>query len=306
MKNRAKKKTVLITGGSGLLGMGLLKMAPGEYNIIPTYNSDFALNYHDFKLYKFNITKKNEVTEVFNHFKPNYVIHAASIGNVDYCERNKDEAYLVNVEGTKNILNLCKNYGAKLLFTSSNAVFDGEHSPYLEESETNPVNYYGKTKLIIEELIKNSNLDYVIARLMLMYGWNHPNERRNPVTWLIEKLQIGEGVKMVNDTYTNPLFNIQAAKAIWQMIERDSYGLYNIAGKDRVNRYEFAVKTAEVFGLDTNLIEPVSSDYFPGIAKRMPDTTYDVTKMERDIDITPMSLDEGLSFMKKNIEKFTV
>ena len=306
MKKRTEKKTVLITGGSGLLGVGLLKTAPQKYEIIPVCNSNLVLNYLNFKWHKFNVTKHNEVLEAFDYFKPNYVIHTASIGNVDYCERNKDEAYLVNVEGTKNILNSCKEHGAKIIFTSSNAVFSGEHGPYSEGSETNPVNYYGKTKLIAEELVKNAGLDYVIARLILMYGWNYQNERKNSVTWLIEKLQLGENVKMVNDTYTNPLFNIQAARALWQMIDRDNFGVYHIAGKDRINRYEFALKTAEVFGLDKKLIESVPSDYFLGIAKRMPDTTYITTKMENDLGIPPMSLDEGLFLMKKNTDKFTV
>jgi len=301
MKERAHDKTVLITGGTGLLGMGLLETIPEGYKVIPSYKSDFILGVYDgFNFHKFDITKKNEVSNAFDKIKPSCVIHAASIANVDYCERNKNETYLVNVEGTKNILSLCKEYETKLIFTSSNAVFDGGSSPYLEESETSPVNYYGETKSIAEKLVKDADSDYVVARLILMYGWNHPNERKNPVTWLLEKLQAHENLKMVNDTYTNPLFNIQAAKAIWQIIKRDKSGIYNIAGKDRVNRYEFAVRTAEVFGLDAKLIEPVTSDYFSGIAKRMPDTTYNTKKMECDLGILPMSLDEGLSFMKEH------
>ena len=305
MKERAHDKTVLITGGTGLLGMGLLETIPEGYKVIPSYKSDFILGVYDgFNFHKFDITKKNEVSNAFDKIKPSCVIHAASIANVDYCERNKNETYLVNVEGTKNILSLCKEYETKLIFTSSNAVFDGGSSPYLEESETSPVNYYGETKSIAEKLVKDADSDYVVARLILMYGWNHPNERKNPVTWLIEKLQIDESVKLVSDTYTNPLFNIQAARAIWRIIERDYSGIYHIAGKDIVNRYEFAIKTAEVFGFNTNLIESVPSDYFSGIAKRMPNTTYITTKMERELGVAPMSLDEGLSLMNENPEKF--
>ena len=112
-----------------------------------------------------------------------------------FCEKNKKVAYKINVKGTENMIKVCYKNKAKLIFISSNAVFDGSNPPYSEKSKVHPVNYYGKTKVISEKMIMKSNVDYAIVRLILMYGWNHPKERENPVTWLINKLKNGRKIK---------------------------------------------------------------------------------------------------------------
>lgn len=293
------KSRVAITGATGLLGMGLLKTAPKVYALYPTYFKNDALQeLYGHKLMRLDITNALDVAIFFEHVKPNVIIHAASIGNVDYCEQHPDEADLVNVIGTKNIIDACKKYDTKLIFTSTNAIYDGKQAPYNEEAKPNPVNYYGKTKVRSEQDIVDSGLDYIITRLILMYGWNHPAERANPVTWLLDKLAKGEQVKLVNDTYTNPLYNIQAAEVLWQLIEKNKTGFYQIAGGQRINRYDFGLKTAEVFGYDKKLISPVSSDYFKGIAKRMPDTTFDTTKIKQELGIKPVTISDGLLVMR--------
>jgi dTDP-4-dehydrorhamnose reductase len=301
------EKTVLITGATGLLGTALLKSAPKKYRIIPTFLTNSRMeNYLGYKFYSLDITSVREIHKIFKTFNPKIVIHCAGIGSVDLCEKNKRSAYKVNVMGTKNIINACSKYNSKLIFISSNAVFNGNNPPYTEDSKVSPVNYYGKTKVLSEKLIKKAKIDYVIVRLILMYGWNHLSERDNPVTWLIKKLKVEERVKLVNDTYTNPVLNIQAAKAIWSIVKFNKRGTFHVAGKECVNRFEFANLVADVFNLNKKLVEAVDSSYFKGIAMRMPNTTYDTSKMERELLIKPLSIKAGLKWMKKNPEKFYV
>lgn len=295
-----KTNVVLLTGGAGLLGVALLADPPSNFSIVPTYFNNPIKQLGQYTFIKLNIVNPAAVTKVFLSVKPTVIIHAASIGNVDYCEKNPDEAYQINVVGTKNIVRACEEHGVKLIFLSSNAVFDGLSAPYNETSKVNPVNYYGKTKVLAEELILKRQLEHAIVRLILMYGWNHPTQRQNPVTWLLDKLMASEPIKMVNDTYTNPVFNNQAAQTIWRLIKQDKSGLYHVAGKRRVNRYDFAVQTAKTFGYDPGLIEPVGSDYFAGIATRMPDTTYDTAKMEKELGVSPLDIADGLVAMKSN------
>lgn len=292
------KKKVLITGSRGLLGLALLQTLKDDYHIVPTVHTTKKDDSDKTLLRPMDICNGDEVHAVFNHHAPDVVVHAASIGNVDYCERNKEEAYRANVEGTDNIIHACKEHGSMLIFISSNAVFDGSAAPYTEESTPNPINYYGQTKAIAEEHVQSSGLKYAIARLILMYGWNHPSERHNPVTWLLNALHKKERVKLVNDTYTNPIYNIQAGEAIKNMIRQRSQGIFHLAGGERMNRYDFGRKTAEVFGYDHTLIEPVDSDYFAGIAPRMPDTTYATKRMQDELHVTPMTIAEGLEHMK--------
>lgn len=283
-------KTILITGSTGLFGRAFLQLADKSYTIYPNPEDTERLD----------ITKKRDVMNFFKAHQPTIVVHAASIGSVDYCEQHKKEAYEVNVKGTRNIIAACKRYQAKLIFLSSNAIFDGTEAPYSEKSKPSPINYYGKTKLMGEMSIEKSGIPYAIVRLLLMYGWNNPMQRDNPVTWLLKKLESKQEVKLVNDTYTNPVYNEQAAEAVWQIIKKNKEGIFHIAGKDRVNRYEFGVMVAKIFGYDTKMILPVSSDYFSGIAPRMPDTTYDTKKMEKELQIKPFSLVVGLRKMKED------
>lgn len=298
------KEIVVITGGTGLLGLGLLKTAPSDFSIIPTYHKNPIKTYNNFTFSELDITNVNQIHALFKLHQPTVVIHTASIGNVDFCEKNRDEANRINVTGTQNIINACTTFKARLVFTSSNAVFDGLKAPYNENSDLNPVNYYGETKKRGEKIVQESGVNSAIVRLVLMYGWHHPKERANPVTWLIEKIGNNEPVKLVNDTYVNPLLNIQAAEAIWKITERHKTGVYHISGRERVNRYEFGLQTAEVFQLPKELIKSVTSDYFKGIAQRMPDTTYKTDKMEKDLGISPFTIHEGLTWMKHNKEVF--
>ena len=300
-----KQATIIFTGGTGLLGTAFLDTAPDQVEIIPTsFKNEEFRQFKRFSFQKVDITDRESVIDLFDRARPRVVVHAASLGSVDYCEQHREEAMMVNVEGTRNVIEAAQRYGTKMIFTSSNAVFDGNDAPYTEASKTNPVNFYGKTKVIGEDLVQRSNLHFTIVRLILMYGWNHPGERQNPVTWLIEKLTKGERVKLVNDTYTNPLLNTQAAQAIWKIVELDKTGILNISGGETANRYEFGIKTAEIFGLDSQLIEPVPSEYFSGIAARMPNTAYDTRLMEGELGVIPFALEEGLMRMKRFSAEF--
>ena len=291
------QKKIILTGSTGLLGKALLETIPPGYKIFPFYSKDLPQN-RDYWYYRMDITKKGEVAKNFAKIKPDIVIHAASLGNVDYCEKNSKEAYLVNVTGTKNIVEMCEKYKCKLIFTSTNAVFDGQHAPYSETGKTHPINYYGKTKVLGENLVLQSNPNNVVVRMTLIYGWNNSNQRSNAVTWLLDRLRRAEPTKLVNDTFVNPLYNLQAAENIWKIIKTDKSGIFHLAGKTRVNRYQFGVAIAKAFGFDPKLLSPVSSDFFPGIAKRMPNTTFDTSKMVKELDSRPLSIKAGLEFMQ--------
>lgn len=288
---------VVLTGSTGLLGKGLLLTAPRNVKAFPFFSRDLPPN-NDYHYQRMDITKRSQVESWFAKIKPQVVIHAASIGNVDYCEKNPREADLVNVIGTDNIVKMCKKYGCKLIFTSTNAVFDGLRAPYSETNKTKPVNYYGKTKVKGEHLVLDANSDNVVVRMTLMYGWNNSNQRSNAVTWLLDKLRRAEPTKLVNDTFVNPIYNLQAAENIWKIIRTSKSGIFHLAGKTRVNRYQFGVATAKAFGFNHKLLSQVSSDFFPGIAKRMPDTSFDTLKMVKELGSRPLSIEAGLEFMQ--------
>lgn len=294
------RKRILFTGITGLLGGYFLKSIPLGYEIIGVGNKNIYKSIKNF--FKIDITNKRLILDFIKKINPQILVHAASIGNVDYCEKHPNEAYKVNVEGTRNIINAAKTVHAKIIFSSSNAIYDGVNPPYDEKSNPNPIDIYGKTKVEGEKLIKKSNLDHVILRLITMYGWPQKGGRSNPVTWIIENLKRGQKLNIVNDVYNNHLYAAQAAEIIWKIIEKKIEGeVYNIAGLNCISRYELACKVAKTFRLDSSLISPVSSDFFKSIAKRPKNTCFNTLKMEKELGIKPLTVAEGLRLMREEI-----
>ena len=171
-------------------------------------------------------------------------------------------------------------------------------APYAETATPNPVNKYGQIKLQCEKLVTETLERYAIMRPILMYGWNHPVTRPNTVTWIYEKLQRGETVELVDDVTENPLYNLQCGEVLWAMVNKRPHGIFHVAGKDHCNRYQFGLKIAKAFGLDASLIKRVDSSHFPGIAARPPNTTLSVKRMEKELGVKAIKLDDGLKSMK--------
>lgn len=284
---------VLITGGSSLLGKSLLETKPKEAVIESTWYT----NHVGLPMYQMDVCDKSQVRYVFDRVKPDIVIHCAANGSVDFAEQNYAEAYQVNATGTGNILWAAEDYRAKVVYISTNAVYDGSNPPYTEESELHPINAYGSIKKQAEEKVRTYKWDWLIFRPFLLYGWPWPGGRQNWATLVINKLSRGELVKLVNDVYWQPTYSKDCAKAIWNLIN-DSYEIYQVAGAERITLYEFGLKVAKVFGLDQGLVEPVDSDYFPTIAPRPRDTHYCLDKLNK-AGVEIPDIEAGLRRMKR-------
>ncbi|MEW6685363.1 MAG: SDR family oxidoreductase [Candidatus Edwardsbacteria bacterium] len=302
------REKILILGGSGFLGSTLIENAPLGLEIHTTYFQRRRLNFVGCQAYEIDLSDKKETLDLFQKVRPDAVIHTAGIGSVDFCEKNQEEGYRNNVLATENVISACKiQRVVSLIYISTNAVFDGGFPPYGEADTTNPINYYGKLKLICEEKIKESGLEAVIIRPIFMYGWNALGGRKNPAVWIIEELQHKRQLHLVNDVYENPLSAYQCAEAIWKIKERKSEKIYHLAGKETVNRYQFGCIVAEVFGLSSELIKEVDSSFFPDIAPRPRNTSFKTQRMEEELHLKPLGLREGLRLMKERIpERFDV
>ena len=286
-----------------MLGASLLETALEGIEVWATYlKPTLQPSPESDRLVQLDIRDEDAVHSVMKTVQPDVVIHTASIGNVDYCETHKEESWQVNVEGTRFILDACEQSSCRLIYTSTNAVFDGEHAPYAEDAQPNPIHFYGKTKLESERLITARSVEATIIRPILMYGWNNANQRSNFVTWLLNKLPENQPIRLFHEVYCNPLPFSQCNEAIWTCLQKNYTGCFHIAGGNRVSMYEFGCEVAHVFGFSTDQLSPAGLDDLPGLVKRPKDTTYCTDKMETVIGIKPLSLREGLNSMKKEIE----
>lgn len=184
---------------------------------------------------------------------------------------------MINVNGTRNIVEIAEEINAKLIYISTDYVFDGEKGMYKENDQTNPVDYYGETKLEGENVVKETCDDYLIVRPSVLYGWNPV--KLNFVTWMIKELKEGNKINIVKDQFNTPTLADDLAELILELIKKESFGIFHISGSERISRFDFALKIAGIFDLNKNLIKPITTDQLNWIAKRPMDSSLDVSKI---------------------------
>jgi len=294
---RDKMERLLVTGSSGLLGHIIVNLVKNDYMVVPLYNTK-PLHSNALKL---DITNLTEVSNLFYKLKPSAVIHTASETNVDKCETEKEHAWKTNVEGTRNIALACGKVGAKLVYISTDYVFDGEKGNYTEQDIPNPINYYGVTKLEGENQVIQNCKNYAILRTSVLYGW-HP-WKQNFATWTINQLKQNKETTVVQDHYNTPTLADNLAEMAIETAQRDLQGLYHASGSERISRYGFARKIAKTFSLDSRLIKPIKmSQLTAWIAQRPKDSSLNTEKIQKQLTTKPLNISEGLNKMKKEAE----
>jgi len=285
-----------------LLGVALQQSAPKDIHGFSIYFPERSLPLPlTFPILAADVTDKEQMQSVFEWAKPDVVIHTAAVGSVDFAEKNREETRKVNVGGTEIVSELCRIFESRLIYISSNAVFDGYTPFYSESSPVNPINYYGQLKVEAEDVVRESGIHWAIIRPILMYGWPYQGERDNPVVWWLRSLKNGKPIKVVDNVFNKPLPAWSSAEVVWAVIRQHRTGIYHVAGRDHLSLYQFALQVAEVFGLDSRLITPVPDSYFPEIAPRPRDTSFDTSKMENELGVKPIGVKDGLLRMKSDI-----
>jgi dTDP-4-dehydrorhamnose reductase len=249
------------------------EMLAGE-NVFVTYHSNPIVAKDSFQL---DITDRSQVEKVFRDVSPGVIIHTAAFTNVDGCESQKEKARMVNAEGARNVAIEAKKYGAKLVYISTDYVFDGHKGMYKEGDVTNPINHYGLTKLQGEQAVVDVCDDFIIARTSVLYG----RGRKNFTTWIIDELKNRKELTIVTDQFVSPTLNTDLSHQIIALIEADAAGIYHTAGAERISRFDFAQKVAEGFELDPDLIVPYASERMNWLAKRPMDSSLDVSKVSK-------------------------
>jgi dTDP-4-dehydrorhamnose reductase len=286
---------LLITGASGLLGSKLAELAIRKNHEVysaysqhqPTYGTPIRLD----------ISDKNHVEKAFKQIAPEAVVHTAALTDVDKCELAKELAWKINAEATNHIATASARIDSHLTYVSTDYVFDGEKGFYREEDETNPISYYGYTKLKGEEFIKEHAAKWCIARPSVLYGWL--GHKQNFATWLINSLNQKKEVKVLKDQYVSPTLNTNIAEMLLEISQRKILGILHTAGATRVSRHEYALMLAKVFNLNTDLIKPAQMDEMSWNAKRPRDSSLNVNKATSLLNKKPLTLNQALSVMKK-------
>ncbi|MFX0071259.1 MAG: SDR family oxidoreductase [Candidatus Hermodarchaeota archaeon] len=300
-------KKLLIIGISGLTGYKLAQLSINNFKVFGTFNRR-AIKIKNCNIYQLDKTDKKKTAQLIKKINPNVIIDCSALHNVDYCETHQEETRKVNVDAPRYIAEICKKINAHMIYMSTDYVYDGKALQFTEESDTNPLNYYGLSKLMGEKEISNTGINYTIFRTSLIFGWN-PHElsgissssgkSQNYVIWAINKLRNGENLNIVNDQYSTPTFVDNLAKALLKIAESETTGLFHIAGKNCLNRYDFTIKIAEIFDLNKELINSTTSDQFKQVAKRPMRCCLDVSKAEKILNLQFLNIEDALEKMKE-------
>jgi dTDP-4-dehydrorhamnose reductase len=259
-------------------------------DILSGYNTHLPLAGSPIRL---DLMNPDEAQQLIRKARPDLIIHTAAISDVDLCEQKPDIANAVNGEATGKIGGIAAKLGAYVIYVSTDYVFDGATGSYQEEDKPNPVNHYGRSKLLGENLLKETGARYCIARTSVVYGWGREH-RANFATWVLSKLKSNQPLTVVDDQFASPTLNLNLVEMILELAMKRWEGIIHLAGATRVDRYNFAKCIAETFHYDPNLIEPVKSQETEWKAKRPTDSSLNVGKAEKLLEKRPLELNKAL------------
>jgi len=247
---------ILICGGTGQLGSDCANVLQKKHEVM-------ALNSRDL-----NITNPFEVEEAMRRLSPSIILNCAAYTNVDACETERETAWKVNVEGPKNLAFAVKKHGRRLIHISTDYVFNGKKkSPdtYVEDDMTEPLSYYGRTKLESEEVVRKATDHHVILRTAWLYGVNGHNFLKTMLKLALKNPE--REIKVVNDQFGSPTWSYRLALQIDKLIEAGCRGTYHATSEGYCTWHELANRFLEEMGVPHSIV-PCTTEEYPTAAKR--------------------------------------
>lgn len=287
---------ILITGGSGLLGQYLNSKLSKEYDILTLYNSNEG-NCNKYNSLKINLTDFYELKKIFISFNPDIVLHTAAISRPELCDALPENFVIdVNVNSTDLLAGLCESTGSKLIFTSTDLVYDGSRGQMLnEDAALKPVSLYAETKVRSEDIIKKKFENYIILRTSLLYGIGLNHSTNNFHVMYNNFLQ-NKKTKLFYDQFRTPLSLNDASRLIELLLKTDVKNItLNFGGRERVSRVELGEILCNVGKFDKSLIEKISMHEIPALHK-VADVSMD-TSLLQSFGLKPKSIEESISLI---------
>lgn len=243
---------IILLGSNGQLGWEFKQFLKDKVEL-------FSFTHKELDILDLNSLERN-----FQEIHPDIVINCAAYTNVDKAEEEQELAYNINAIGAKNVSLASYKVNAKVIYFSTDYVFDGKKgSPYTELDEPNPISIYGKSKLSGEQFTKESNPSHLILRITWLYGING----NNFIKTAIKLAKSGKLLRVVNDQYGTPTYTLDVVKQTWKLIQNGKTGLYHSSNNGEATWFEFAKEIISCLNLKAEVISIRTEDY-PTLAKR--------------------------------------
>jgi dTDP-4-dehydrorhamnose reductase len=288
----------LIFGGSGLVGSEVARLMTREAQVHYTYYRN-NLSINDTTGHQLAITDFPKVSSLIAEVRPDIIFHAASNPSVDWHEGNVQEAYETNVVAAKNIAEASAKTGAKLVYVSTAAVFPPGKKQYTEDDLPAPINYYGVTKLGAE-LAVTRNKNHVIARTDQIYGWSGGSSKKSFVENVLGKLRNCQSAEVCGDWYNCPTYSRDLAAVLVRLSLGQGTGIYHAVGSSYINRYEWGLRIAKIFGYEPLLVKSILSQSL-GLPARRSNANLSNLKVQNELNMKMKTVDEGINAMKNEM-----
>jgi dTDP-4-dehydrorhamnose reductase len=264
----------LVTGSTGLIGSQVVKdLAKSTDQVYACYHNskpDFGIPT------QMDLTNSENIKKTIEKIKPDAILHLAAMTNIDQCETQKE-------------------------YVSTDYVFNGEHGMKKENDQTNPINFYGESKLEGEKAIMDMTSSWCIARTSTPFGI-HKTRKSFPV-FVAENLRAKKKIKVITDQYTSSTYVPNLSRMLIELAHRQIVGIIHVAGATRVSRFEMATMIVDKLNLDKNLIKSTTIDEMRWIARRPRDTSLDISKATSLLNEKPMAIEQSLDYFVQELNQ---
>ena len=286
-------KKILVTGSAGLIGTQIIKdLLDNHIQVYSCYNKskpELGIITH------LDLTKKDDIVNTMNKIKPDVVIHLGAMTDVELCETETELAKKINTDATEILALESEKYNTFFVYMSTDYVFDGKVGMKKENDKTNPINFYGKSKLDGERVFKKITTPNVIVRTSTPFGI-HSKKISFPI-WVKKNLELKKEISVVVNQYTSPSYVPNISKMIIEIIERKITGIIHLAGATKISRYDFAVQISKIINANKQFLKLIKMDQMDWKAQRPADSSLSVSKANKILKNKPEKIEDSLKLL---------
>ena len=295
----------MFTGGSGLLAVNWALAIANDYDVVLGLHKR-KISLPGTEAIFIDMETSSAFVKILETVQPDIVIHCAGLANVEACEADPVNAYHSNVDLSVTVAQSCKELGITFVYICTDHLFSGEHPLVSEEEKTSPVNQYGKTKLEAEQRVLAIS-DRNLSIRTNFYGWG-PSYRQSFSDFIIRNTSNGNPVFLFDDFYYTPILIEELAGTVMALIDKTAAGIFNVAGNERISKYEFGVRLARQFQLDSGLIKAAKFVERKDLVKRPVDLSLSVKKVTTFLNRSVGDIDKNTRnlYMQKQNGFYTI
>ena len=289
----------LVTGSAGLIGSQIVKdLVQQNHTVFSCYHDQKPLQGIPIHL---DLSDKKQIIQTLEETKPDRIIHLAAMTSVDLCETEKERATMINTKSTETLAREAAKQNTFFLYVSTDYVFDGVDGMRKEEDSTNPLGFYGKSKLEGELVLNKLASNWCIARTSTPFGI-HSTKKSFPL-WIKENLEVKKAIPVFVDQFTSPTYVPNLSKMLIEIAIRQIIGIIHVSGATRISRYALAELVADKLHLDKNFLIPTKLDTMNWKAQRPKDSSLDVSLANEILNEKPQGIEQSLRSLLLELEK---